>query len=356
MRTQGQAISNKVKDSIVEIERLIAISHDEEDYSKLIKVLGGEIEKFLKAVIYQGQNNSNFYELINNLSNLGVTSSSIQFLHDFRLSYNGYKHNPGYSIDINAARKLFLNLEKAIDEIIEKGLGNVNQTYNRKSKHLVWFSGWDDYVGGMVECNIFIPDFSVDFPYALEHFNVSFKGWDKVIDKYTSNGELKLGGEYISERAFNIWKAQSDFVNAGSFQGDLSEFVSDISSQTSEREKELIPFLKRENDASSVKAAIVFSLQDSFVQNYWQDKKDLKDEILLRSSYDYGINLESPYLARYIDLINLDLIVANRDRLKLTDEILWVDETAFNSQNNLTISQSLHIAQNTNNKIVTRIK
>lgn len=356
MRTQGQAISTKVKDSIIEVERLISISHEEEDYAKLIKILGGEIEKFLKTVIYQGQNNSNFYDLINSLSNLGVTSVSIQFLHAFRISYNGYKHNPDYTIDINEARNLFLNLKKAIDEIIQKELGNVNQLYNRKSKHLVWFAGWDDYVGGMVECNVFIPDFSVDFPYALEHFNVSFEGWDKVIDKYVNNGELKLGKEHVSERAYNLWKAQSDFVNAGSFQGDLSEFVSDLSLQTSEREKDLIPFLKRENDASSVKAAIVFSLQDSLTQNYWQDKNDLKDEIILRSSYDYGINIESLYLAKYIELIDFQLIIANRERLKLTDEILWVDKKYYDTNGDLELSKELHIKHNKDNKIITRIK
>ncbi|MEM7424825.1 MAG: hypothetical protein AAF441_01930 [Pseudomonadota bacterium] len=356
MRTQGQAISTKVRDSIIEIERLIAISHDEEDYAKLIKVLGGEIEKFLKAVVYQRLNNSNFYDLINNLSNLGVTSTSIQFLHDFRLSYNGYKHNPEYSIDINAARVLFLNLENSINKLVQKSLGNVNETYNRKSKHLVWFSGWDDYVGGMVECDIFIPDFSVDFPYGIEHFNISFEGWDKVINKYTSNGELKLGKEYISDRAFDIWKAQSDFVNAGSFQGDLSEFVSDLSSHTSEREKSIIPFLKRENDASSVKAAIVFLLQDSFAQNFWQDQNDLKNEILLRTSYDYGINLDSLYLADYIDLINFDLIVMNRERLKLTEEILWVDKENYESNGDLVLSENLQIKHNKDYKIITRIK
>lgn len=356
MRTQGQAISDKIIDSIVEIERLMAISHNEEDYAKLIKVLGGEIEKFLKAVVYQGQNNSIFNDLINGLSNLGVTSTSNQFLHDFRLAYNGFKHNPAYSIDINAARMLFLNLEKAINEIIEKGLGHINQTYNRKSKHLVWFSGWDDYVGGMVECNIFIPDFSVDFPYALEHFNISFDGWNKVIDKYTSNGELKLGKEHISERAYNVWEVQSDFVNAGSFQGDLSEFVSDLSSQISVREKDLISFLKRENDANSVKAAIVFSLQDSLAQDYWQNKNELTDEIMLRSSFDYGINLESPYLLTYINLIDFDLIVANRESLKLTNEILWLDNESFESNGDLVLSQALQIKYNRNHKIITRIK
>jgi hypothetical protein len=356
MRTQGQAILNKIKDSIIEIERLIGISHDEEDFAKLIKILGGEIEKFLKSVVFQGQNNSNFIKLINNLLGLGVSSTSIQFLHDFRLSYNGYKHDPSYSQEINLARNLFLNLDIAIDEIINKGLGNVNQIYNRKSKHLVWFAGWDDYIGGLVECNIFIPDYSVDFPCGMEHFNISFEGWDEVIGKYTSSGELKLGMKHISDRAYNAWKAQSDFVNAGSFQGDLSEFVRDLASHTSDREKNLIPFLKRENDAYSVKAAIIFSLKDSLIENYWRDKYELKNEILLRTSYDYGIKLESTYITNYIDKIDFDIIVENRDRLKMTEEILWVDDKNFGSPNNLIISQGLHIALNMDNKILTRIK
>ncbi|WP_299221240.1 hypothetical protein [uncultured Aquimarina sp.] len=356
MRTQGEAISTKIKDSILEIERLIGISHDEEDFAKLIKILGGEIEKFLKSIVYQGQLNSNFYDLINDLLNLGITIDSVQFLQNFRLAYNGYKHNPSYSINVNSARNLFIELDKGINEIQDKGLGNVNLAYNRKSKHLVWFSGWEDYIGGMVECDIFIPDYSIDFPMGMEHFNLSFDGWDEVIQKYTSSGELKFGKEYISERAYNVWKAQSDFINAGSFQGNLSEFVRDLASHTAEREKDLIPFLKRENDAYSVKAAIVFSLQDSLIQNHWRDKNDLKDEIILRSSYDYGINLESNYLTNYINEIDFDIIIQNRDRLKMTDEILWVDEKSFNSPDNLVFSQDLNIGQNSNNKILTRIK
>ena len=165
-----------------------------------------------------------------------------------------------------------------------------------------------------------------------------------------------MGKNSVSSRAYSSWKAQSDFNNAGSFHGDISEFVRELSKHTSKREKDLIPFLKRENDAYSVKAAIVFSIFDCLRQDIWADSDNLKDEVVVRSSYDYGINIDSPYLNFYIQKIDLQTIVSSRLLFKKTDDILWVDLTTFDKLKDKVISNELNIAFDKENRMITTAK
>lgn len=356
MRTKGSALKNKINDSIFEIQRLLGISHQEEDYAILFKIMGGEVEKSLKTTVFQNTlNDKNFFELINNLTTLGISQKSIDSLHEFRKTYNGYKHDSTYSIELIDAKVIFENTLKSIEELILQNVGIINHPHIEKSKRLVWFSGWDDYIGGMVETGIFIPDYSVDFPYEIEHFNISFDGWDSVVRKFTSTGELKLGEQYVSPRAYKVWKNEGDFVNSGSFNGDISEFIQELSKYPASIEKELLPFLKRENDSSSVKAAIVFSLFDCVRQNSCQDSQDLLDEIVLRASYDYGINIESPYLKSYITKIDTKTIISRKDSLKNIEDILWLDSKDYDQLKDKILSEELYIAIDKENRIITRI-
>lgn len=331
MRTKGQALRDKIDDSLTEISRLIPISHLEEDYAKIFKVMGGEMEKFLKSTVFQTGTRKKFFHLIEDLRSLGVQRQHIDALHIFRDTYNGYKHQPNFSTNISDAKIVFENTRDAIDEINAGGFGGVNQPYIQKSKRLVWFAGWDDYVGGMTECDLFIPDYNIDFPLGLEHFNIGFEIWDAVVQRFTSSGELKMGKQYVSERAYNVWSANVDLIGVGAFNGDIAEFTRELSKGNSPREKNLLSFLKRANDSTSVKCAIVFSLFDSLRQNAWQQVEDLRDEILLRASYDYGINIESNALKVYIDKIDFRVIKSKRDLLQMADDILWVDELTIAS-------------------------
>lgn len=355
MRTKGTALLDKLNDSINEINRLISISYVENDYSKIIIELGGEIEKFLKSTVLH-LSNKNFNQLIDELINNKIDQTHIDYLHDFRIAYNGYKHEPTYSIDIIQAKNIFINTGKTIEKINLNNLGDVNNSYIKKSKRVVWFAGWDDYIGGMIECNIFIPDYDIDMPFAVEHFNLDWDGWDKIIAKFTRSGELKLGRENVSGKAYDFWKKQSDFNTGGSFNGDISDFVRELTKHISSREKNLIPFLTRENDNTSVYTSIIFSLFDSLKGNDWKDADDLRNEIYLRSSYDYGINTNSKYLEKYINFIDLEKIVFHRDNLKNTDDILWLDQQTYNNVLFQKISDNLNIGFDKDYKIIAKIK
>lgn len=354
MRTKGEALINKVEDSIAAINRFIGISHIEDDYGEIVKVIGGEIEKFLKSTVLN-ISNKNFYELIEELKNHWIVQENIDFLHNFRICYNGYKHDPLYTQTIFEVKQQFVDLKIVLEQISALNIGDTAQPYQHISKRIVWFAGWDDYIGGMTECDIFIPDYEIDMPIGIDHFNLNWKGWNLVVEKFTSSNELFMGKEHVSEKVYNFWKGQSDFVDAGAFVGDVSEFVRELSKHIAKNENDLIPFLKRDHDGYSVYCSIVFSIFDILRDNLWIDEKDMKDEIQLRMAYDYGIDLKSPYLNN-IDHLDLSIMMANRQELKHTNEILWLDDINYLAKKKGVISDKLSIGFDRNFNILAKLK
>lgn len=342
MRTKGEALTDKIEDSIIKINNTISNSYTEDSYSEIVKILGGEIEKFLKKDVLNVVN-KNFYELIEELNNLHINPTHISNLHNFRLCYNGYKHDPNYSKTIFEVKEIFEKLKLSLEEITNNNLGTVNLPYQSKSKRIVWFAGWDDYIGGMVECNIFIPDYNSDMPKAIEHFNIDWRAWDIIINKFTQSNELYMGKEYVSDKAYKFWKAQSDFLGAGQFVGEISDFIRELVKNIAVNENDLIPFLKRNHDSHSVFCSIVFSLYDALREDKWQNSLDLKDEIILRMSYDYGVDFLSPYLS-YLDYVDFENIKKNRLELRNTFDILWVDDITYDKKKYGIISEKLKIA------------
>ena len=354
MRTKGDALVNKIEDSITKINSLISISYMENDYSEMVIAIGGDLEKFLKGTVLNIANKK-FYDLIEELKNHGIAQSYVDFLHDFRLCYNGYKHNPIYTRTIFEVKTYFINIKGAVNEIIANSIGLVSQPYQSRSKRTVWFAGWDDYVGGMTECGVFIPDYDIDMPIESDHFNLHFRGWNAIVEKFTGSNELFMGKEHVSARAFNFWKFESDFVNAGAFVGDVSEFVRELCKHIAKNENDLIPFLKRNHDSYSVYCSAVFSIFDVLREDSWTSQQNLKDEILLRMAYDYGIDLNSPHLA-IIDYFDYVTVTLYRDQLKNTNEILWLDEANYSAKKIGEISQKLSIGFDRNYNILTKIK
>jgi hypothetical protein len=313
----------------------------------------------LKEGVYNNTlNNRNFYQLINELSNHRITQASIDFFHDLRNLYNSLKHDPNFTTYILNCINVLKNSLKSLNEIELQNIGNIHGIYSQQKSRIVWIAGWDDYIGGMTEMGIFLPDYELDFPVGIEHFNIDWKGWDEIKDTFVPTGELELGKEFISERAYNMWKAQSDFLGAGRFKGDIAQLIKVISNHiNSEKEEQLLEGLKRKNDSSSVRAAIVFSLHDSFVDNTWSSFEDLKDEIKMRSSYDYGISIDSKVIDKYLMKLNLEIGTIDRLLFESVNEIKWVDETGFKKEEVvLHLIEESFISINGNNQIICRIK
>lgn len=358
MRSNGTALLEKFNITLKEILRLISISHNEEDYSSQTKILGGEIEKFLKDSVYLGvKNNQNFMSLIDDLNAIGIEQNHIESLHSFRIYYNNYKHNPSFTSDILECKKIVESTIAAIVRILATGIGKINQPYIKSSKRIIWLAAWDDYLGGMSEIAIFPPNYSVNFPPSIEVYNIDFSGWDKLKDKFVSSGELKLGREFISEIAYDSWSKEGDFINAGVFNGDVADLFKEISSHiNSKKEDELLPSLKRENDFSSVKSSFAFAVFDCLKNDSWLNHDDLIDEIKLRCSYDYGINLNSLILSKICSSINKKISEYNRTKLSQLQTIIWTDEIGYEKANkDLIVSESLYLSISENNLLL-RIK
>ena len=79
---------------------------------------------------------------------------------------------------------------------------------------------------------------------------------------------------------------------------------------------------------------------------------DLKDEIFLRATYDYGINITSEYLKLIIEEINPSIEDFDRAKLKAIDEIVWTNIEGYNKQRKvLEIIAENKIIVNSDNKI-----
>ncbi|MDH8702654.1 hypothetical protein M2138_002022 [Dysgonomonadaceae bacterium PH5-43] len=359
MRTKGTALLDKFQSAIKEIERLVLISHNEDDYSDIIKSIGGEVEKFLKSTIFQGtKNNKNFNELINELAPLGIPQEKIDFLHTFRKTYNSYKHDANYTSSIESCKEILKNAQLAIDDINNLGIGSVNKPNQVQSKRTVWLAGWDDYIGGMTEVSIFIPDNSFDFPPAIEHFNIDINGWYPVIEKFQATGELLMGEEHIPDNIYKIWMSGSDFMGAGKFTGDIAELVKDLSSYINkDKEALLLSDLKRKNDFSSAKTAIILSLYDTLKCDLWKDFSDLIDEVRLRASYDYGIDVDSVYAQKILSCIREDILVTNRQMLKNLTDIIWTDLIGYEKcTNKQEICKEVRVAFDSIDKLIIQIR
>jgi hypothetical protein len=358
MRSQGQALKDKITDSISEIDRLMSITHTEDQYSNLIKNLGGEIEKFLKSSVFQTPNTTKgINDLINDLSYQGVQHQSLTFLHDFRLKYNKYKHDPTYTSDIFECKSVLSNASIAIEEVIALNLGTTNRPYTQTSKRIVWIAGWDDHLGGMTEISIFIPE-NIDFPTSIEHFNIDWSRWNQVVQKFSATGELIMGEEYVWGPAYKIWKAAPDFLGAGRFTGDFSELIRELSKHINvSKESKLIPVLKRKHDTASVKAAIVFSAFEILTENLWASKDQFVEGVKKKCSYDFGIDSDAEILQKMIDLLDMNEILSRRIELANCQEIIWTDEKGFiSSSTKILLSKSLYLKIDLKGTLVVRIR
>lgn len=354
-----EMIKEKHNDVLQEIKRLMSISHSQDEYSGPIKSLGGEIEKFLKDGVYKKKSNKkNFNELIEGLSGVGVSVDSVKALHDLRVLYNNFKHNPDYNTDLLSVMKVVAGSLNAVNEIDKLNLGDINSPYLTRQRIILWIVGFQYYTGGMTEVSLLLPDYDVEIPVSFTEFHISFQGWDQIIKKYETRGALKMGKEHISDKAYAIWQDDFEFAGAGKFDGDVKELIEDLASFVDKkREGELLSFLRRENDTASVKAAIVFSIYDSFKHDQWNSFEELKDEIQIRTDYDYGISIDSQLITRYLLNLNPDIQNISRSMLREVEIIRWLDEQGYNKEKIvIDILCDLSTSINTKKEIVCRIK
>ncbi len=359
MRTEIQALIDNIDVSIKTVKNLAGYSHTSDDVAIHVRTAGAALERFFKDAVYNNPSTrDNFVDLINRLSTFGITQATLDAFHDLRLLYNSTKHNAAFTTTVNETSEISERVVDGLKELQTKNVSNVSRPYRILHNRTLWLSAWDHYISGETEISIFLPQMDTVFPPVIEHFNIKCTGWDVIQAKYTSSNELLLGKLYLPEEVYNFWKHEGDFIDAGIFKGDLKELVSDLSKHIDFNiENQLLPGLKREDDFSSVKCAVAFSLLDSFNDNSWDDISDLKDEIFLRAAYDYGINISSKYLKFIVEDISPTLASHDKVELSQIDEILWTNKLKFSKQKiKLKLFSKFDIGVNDDNKIVTNLE
>ncbi len=358
MKTKIAAVLDKVSEIKRRLAIIMGVTHTQDDYAIYIKNIGGEIEKFLKDAVYENNNNNwNFYNLIKGLEPLGISAASTDKMHLLREFYNSLKHDPLYNTNILLAEERIDDLLSALHEIESKAIGRINENYIQANSRILWLCAWDDYIGGMTELNLFLPNYDLDFPYSVEYFNISLEGWDTLKDKFIPTGDLQLGKQFVSEKAYKVWSAGPDLIGVGRFTGDVKDLVKTLSSLVNkERESGLLEVLKRKNDSTSNFTSTAYAIQDTLLNDSWKDFNDFKDEIRLRIDFDYGIAVDSKVLDLYINKLNPEILSVDRNDLKNVNNLLWLSKDQYERESiRAIIMEKPYIALTTENKIIVKI-
>jgi len=176
MKSKIEAILEKVSEIKKRLTLVMGMTHSQEDYAIYLKNIGSEFEKFLKDAVFNNtKNNLNLIQLIEELSNEGISQNSIDKFHLLRSYYNSLKHNPNFSTSVIYAEEIINNLHSGLSEIKEKSIGKINKNYIRANSRVLWFYAWDDYAGGMTELNLFLPNYELDFSKCGEYLPQKYK-------------------------------------------------------------------------------------------------------------------------------------------------------------------------------------
>lgn len=273
----------------------LATHHTSKEISEYIKDVGSELETFLKEGIFNNsRNRDSLQKKINDLLNLGLSQISIDSFHDLRERYNEAKHDPAIIFNGLAITKLLRNTKTALEEMKTLNMGTTikQQNYER----FVWIASWDHLTTGDTEISIMIPYDGEGFPPSIDFFNISWVGWDEIVNKFVNSEELMMGKEHFPEKVYNTLNIE-DFNDAGVFFGDYRELVLEISKYVDiNDEKKLLPNLQRKNDPIAIYYALVYSVCDVISEGLFEENLDaLTDAIHVISSYKYAVDDNSEY-------------------------------------------------------------
>lgn len=233
------------------------------------------------------------FSLINGLSKFGLSEDLKTSLHELRKLYNNAKHSPTYKTSTDKILEILKETISCLKEIKEKNLGfdPIVNTYRRT----VWIAGWDHYTTGDTEVHIMIPYDGDRYIPSIDYFNITWSGWDEIINKFVSTEELLMGKEYFPRKVYSDLESERDFVDAGVFKGDYKTLVLELSKYVDEKnEKSLLPFFKE---------GIIPGL--CFMESFMQFvrllmKKDSEETILKNSENQYNFWLVINMLVREI--------------------------------------------------------
>lgn len=158
MKSHIEVIIDILNQAYLNAVRISSTHHTEYDVKAFLKEIGSAIELFLKEAVYENKRNKDdFYELIEDLVNFGISDNSIKSLHKLRKSYNKAKHDPRSQANIIKATEIITNVKNELVVISKLNIGLINDPKPMKYQRVVWIAGWDHYTTGETEIAIIEP-------------------------------------------------------------------------------------------------------------------------------------------------------------------------------------------------------
>lgn len=299
MQTHLQKIMSMIQDLEREAIHLSGQDHLPEDLFALVKNAGAALELFLKSHIHVGQS-WKLHRLIDQLDSLGVSAADIEMLHNLRNNYNSPKHDPSYGAHIDEIIKILKDTSHVLQGWIGSRYGNAEQFYRPIYKRRMWLAGWDHYVHGDGEVHIMIPvgQDDVDFVPSLDVIYLKGLAWPSVLDKL--GPAVSLADGIIPQRFLDMWSQEGDFADARVYYGDYRELIRTLASE--ELRLDLIPFLKRENDSSSMRNAVAIAAVDAAAgYEISTSESDFKEKIIDTASSEYACPSSSKFVRQFAE-------------------------------------------------------
>ncbi|MBT2292359.1 hypothetical protein J7E73_25160, partial [Paenibacillus albidus] len=306
----------------------LAADHTSYDIAKYIKDVGSRVETFLKEGIYNNTRNRDTFEVIvNDIAPLGLSRSSIESLHELRKKYNKAKHDPSTFIRGLEAIKIIQDTNAALIEMKTLGLGGTSrvQSYER----VLWIAGWDHITSGETEISIMIPS-ALDerMPPSIDFFNITCRGWEPLITKFVTQGQLLMGKEYFPAKVYDFLNVE-DFLDAGIFIGNYRNLILEISKYVDlKQENKLLPNLQRKNDPISIYYAMVYATCDVISEGMFIDNQgELEDAILIIASYKYAVEITSEFARKLVpSMANILMRLKDEHRNKIEGPFFLTEE------------------------------
>ncbi|QWG76920.1 MULTISPECIES: hypothetical protein [Bacillus cereus group] len=306
MRTHIEIMGNIVNQVYSNALRISSTHHTEHDVKSLLKEIGSTIEVFLKEAVYKSRRNrGNFFELIDGLEELSVSSKSIHTLHQLRTSYNKAKHNPGTHITIMEAIRILTDVRLVLSEIKDLDIGVVNECKHEEYERVVWIAGWDHFTTSDTEISIIVPyeqDGTMAYIPTLDYFNIHWEGWDKITERFSSTNKLFMGQTYFPASTYEYISGMEDFIDAGVYTGDYRDLLIEISKHVDPiKEGALLPDLQRKNNASAMFYAVIYASCDAICEGKWsRSLEEMEKSVYRILEYRYAAPLDSPYLLKIV--------------------------------------------------------
>jgi hypothetical protein len=192
----------------------------------------------------------------------------------------------------------------------------------------MWFAAWDHYIGGDTEISVFPPcTEDIDIPWGFETIYVKMENWEEIMTELSAVGRVCRGRDCVPVKYYEFWRHESDFREAGSFQGDLREMIAVFARH--ERVEDILPDLRRENDPDSMFAAALFATTDVAGSGVKGDGNLFAEAIVTEAGLRYAAPSTSKYLKRFASSLGRFLTGLPPEIRQQISGPLWVSPPKF---------------------------